>query len=452
MAFVVADRVKETCTTTGTGALTLLGAAPDYQSFAAIGDGNTTYYSVVGRGTGQWECGITTYTASGASLARTAGNVLGGSSGAGVLVSFSAGTKDAFNDLLAAGLGAGIPAWLRAPSSANLFAAQTDKTGSGGALVFATGPTTSDQTITGTLSINTPSAALITQMGLAANAGGTAISKASPITIGAENSATATATAGAGMVLYSNPASALSSGNRLGFILFGGASSATSLRNAAGITAFAEENWVDGSAYGAGFRFETITAGGTARTEKARLDNAGNFGLKATSFGTSAVGVFAVGNGTPPASSPASMIQTYAESGIYKVRDVNGNIGSLGVVARGRFTAQTAAVASIAAYTVGAADASFMVSGNALVTSVGTYSFGLEIDYTDESNTARTYVMPFTGQSGNTVPNMTGGTSAYAAALPTHIRCKAGTTITVKTVGTFTTVTYNVEVNISQVG
>ena len=44
MALVIKDRVKETTTTTGTGTLTLAGAFAGFDSFAEIGDGNTTYY------------------------------------------------------------------------------------------------------------------------------------------------------------------------------------------------------------------------------------------------------------------------------------------------------------------------------------------------------------------------------------------------------------------------
>jgi len=47
MAIVVKDRVKETTAVTGTGTATLLGAASGFQSFAAIGNGNTTYYAIV---------------------------------------------------------------------------------------------------------------------------------------------------------------------------------------------------------------------------------------------------------------------------------------------------------------------------------------------------------------------------------------------------------------------
>lgn len=93
MALVLADRVKETTTTTGTGTVTLAGAATGYQSFAAIGDGNTTYYCIAGQTGGEWEVGIGTYTLSGTTLSRT--TVLA-SSNAGALVTFSSGTKDVF--------------------------------------------------------------------------------------------------------------------------------------------------------------------------------------------------------------------------------------------------------------------------------------------------------------------------------------------------------------------
>ena len=46
MALVIKDRVKETTTTTGTGTLTLAGAVTGFDSFADVGDSNTTYYPV----------------------------------------------------------------------------------------------------------------------------------------------------------------------------------------------------------------------------------------------------------------------------------------------------------------------------------------------------------------------------------------------------------------------
>ena len=93
MALVLKDRVKETTTSTGTGTITLAGAALGYQSFAAIGDGNVTYYVISDAATGDWEVGIGTYTASGTTLSRT--TVLS-SSNSGSLVNFAAGSKDVF--------------------------------------------------------------------------------------------------------------------------------------------------------------------------------------------------------------------------------------------------------------------------------------------------------------------------------------------------------------------
>jgi hypothetical protein len=93
MAFVLADRVKETTTTTGTGTVTLAGAATGYQSFSAIGNGNSTYYTIAGQSGNEWEVGIGTYTSSGTTLSRT--TVLS-SSNSGSLVTFSSGLKEVF--------------------------------------------------------------------------------------------------------------------------------------------------------------------------------------------------------------------------------------------------------------------------------------------------------------------------------------------------------------------
>ena len=85
MALVLADRVRETSTTTGTGSVTLGGAYTSFQTFlAGIGNGNTTYYTIAGQTGSEWEVGIGTYTSAGTTLART--TVLA-SSNAGALVS-----------------------------------------------------------------------------------------------------------------------------------------------------------------------------------------------------------------------------------------------------------------------------------------------------------------------------------------------------------------------------
>jgi len=93
MAIVLKDRVKETANTTGTGSFTLAGAAPGYQGFSAIGDGNTTYYAIYNLESGQWEVGTGTYTAAGSVLSR---DTVFESSSAGAKVDFDAGVKDVF--------------------------------------------------------------------------------------------------------------------------------------------------------------------------------------------------------------------------------------------------------------------------------------------------------------------------------------------------------------------
>ena len=95
MALILADRVKETSTTTGNGVFTLAGAATGFQSFAIVGNGNTTFYCIAGQGTNEWEVGIGTYATTGTTLART--TVLSNSSATQPsALNFSAGTKDVF--------------------------------------------------------------------------------------------------------------------------------------------------------------------------------------------------------------------------------------------------------------------------------------------------------------------------------------------------------------------
>jgi hypothetical protein len=93
MALVVKDRVRETTTTTGTGTITLGGAATGFQSFSVIGDSNTTFYTIQLANTNEWEVGVGTYTSSGTTLSR---DTILESSNSGSAVNFSAGSKDVF--------------------------------------------------------------------------------------------------------------------------------------------------------------------------------------------------------------------------------------------------------------------------------------------------------------------------------------------------------------------
>lgn len=92
MAHIIADRVRETTTTTGTGALSL-SAVTGFRRFSAVGAADdTVFYAVSSEGSSEWEVGLGTIGASN-TLART--TVLA-SSNAGALVNFSAGAKQVF--------------------------------------------------------------------------------------------------------------------------------------------------------------------------------------------------------------------------------------------------------------------------------------------------------------------------------------------------------------------
>jgi len=93
MAFIVQDRVQETSTSVGTGTITLAGAVTGYQSFAVIGNGNTTYYTIADQSGSNWEVGVGTYYSANVSLART---TILSSSNANAVVTFGAGTKSVF--------------------------------------------------------------------------------------------------------------------------------------------------------------------------------------------------------------------------------------------------------------------------------------------------------------------------------------------------------------------
>ena len=63
MALKIADRVKETTTTTGTGTVTLLGAITNFERFSAnLSDSDTTYYAIVDNTNGDFEVGLGTYS------------------------------------------------------------------------------------------------------------------------------------------------------------------------------------------------------------------------------------------------------------------------------------------------------------------------------------------------------------------------------------------------------
>jgi len=94
MAFITADRVLDSSTSTGTGAFVVSGTpAAGYRTFSAVMSvSDTCYYSIQGQTTSEWEVGLGTYSSAN-TLTRT---TVYSSSNSGSAVTFSAGTKNVF--------------------------------------------------------------------------------------------------------------------------------------------------------------------------------------------------------------------------------------------------------------------------------------------------------------------------------------------------------------------
>lgn len=96
MSLVVANRVQETCTSPGVGAVSLLGDVFQFIPFSSkLSNGDTTFYVIADQFGANWETGLGTYASSGNTIART--TVLSSSNG-GALVNFSSGTQNVWND------------------------------------------------------------------------------------------------------------------------------------------------------------------------------------------------------------------------------------------------------------------------------------------------------------------------------------------------------------------
>jgi len=93
MAYIIADRVKQQTTTTGTGAVTLGSSVTGFQVFSATCSNNDTFhYAIVHLTNGSWETGLGTYASAGGTVSRS---VLT-SSNSNALVDFAAGAKEIF--------------------------------------------------------------------------------------------------------------------------------------------------------------------------------------------------------------------------------------------------------------------------------------------------------------------------------------------------------------------
>jgi hypothetical protein len=90
------SRVRATTSAPGTGTATLVNVT-GYASFSTLTDGDVCHYVIADQSGGNYEFGLGTKgTSGGPTLQRSAGNVLGGSAGAGTLVNFASGTQDVF--------------------------------------------------------------------------------------------------------------------------------------------------------------------------------------------------------------------------------------------------------------------------------------------------------------------------------------------------------------------
>lgn len=138
---MIADRVKETTTTTGTGNLTLAGAVAQFESFnTAFGTATPFYYAITDANGTAWEVG-TGELSDATTLVRT---TVHQSSNGDAKINLSSGTHTVFCTAPAVFLSglapkAGKLSQFAATTSAELAGVVSDETGSG-ALVFATSP------------------------------------------------------------------------------------------------------------------------------------------------------------------------------------------------------------------------------------------------------------------------------------------------------------------------
>lgn len=143
MALVLADRVKDTTTTTGTGTVTLSGTAPSgFQNFSVVGNGNTTYYTLVSGSA--WEVGIGTYSSTGPTLSR---DTVLSSSASGSKITLS-GTSDVFVTLPSERVGVLYTPVKTSNYNANVQdGVQTNTTGGAFTVTLPASPAAGDQVV-----------------------------------------------------------------------------------------------------------------------------------------------------------------------------------------------------------------------------------------------------------------------------------------------------------------
>jgi len=287
MALVLADRVRDTTTTTGTGTVTLSGTAPTgYQTFGtAIGNGNTTYYTI--NAGSEWEVGIGTYSSTGPTLSRD--TVLASSAGGTTKVTFSAGTKNVFvtypaeesvyQDGSAIKAGSAILGVANGGTGASSLTSGYLVKGNGTSAVSAS-VVYDDGTNVG---IGTASPTSLLDV-FSATAATFNVRGNSTTTINAVRSSTDAT--GPNMVMRkargtSAAQTAVASGDNMGTLFFSAYGGANN-RNIASIAGTVDTYYSDTS-IGSYLTFSTTPNGSVTIAERMRIDNAGNVGIGTTS-------------------------------------------------------------------------------------------------------------------------------------------------------------------------
>jgi hypothetical protein len=324
MAHITADRVKDTTTTTGTGALTVSGTAPTgFRTFSAVcATSDTFYYAVQHQTANEWEVGLGTYSGTN-EITRT--TVLA-SSNAGAAVNFSAGTKDVFVTLAADKTvqqdGTGAVAIGANSTSAALRVTQT---GTGNALVVedSASPDATPFVVdaNGRVLIGNPSP--ITVSGASAGIQATAVS-------GFVDSMRFSADANSSLIRFVKSRSnnvgtntSVSSGDSVGILGFY-AGDGTNYLATAFVTSAVDGTPGTNDMPGR-ITFSTTADGAASPTERMRIDNEGKVGIGGTptagrtlaisrnmTGGTSPYGVFAFGTIQSDATSQAVYFRSAA--------------------------------------------------------------------------------------------------------------------------------------------
>lgn len=132
-----------------------------------------------------------------------------------------------------------------------------------------------DKLIVGSDIVSAPVLAITSTQGanITTNLGAVALAVESVISSGAGG--------GAGIVAYSNDGAAMGSGDRLGYYLFGGASTSSAVVNSCGITGFTAGSWTSTSTPSE-LRFETTPTSTTSRSVRMTINKDGNVGIANT--------------------------------------------------------------------------------------------------------------------------------------------------------------------------